>query len=203
MGKTFANTGATVVDSSGDLPAASAGLEGLMFFVKDSNKVMVCSGSSWVEVNDLDNEAGLPTDGAALSVLANGTNSAGARTDVAAGTDGHVLRRSGTSLGFGTVATAGIGDDQVTKGKLEQTLDNQLSWLPARSQVNHGSYATNATINFASSRFTAAPGVIVTMNTRGLVLAYAITSDPSTSGFIPEYSYPGTYLISWFAFQVP
>ena len=59
MGKVFANTGATVVDSSGDLPAASAGLEGLMFFVKDSNKVMVCSGSAWVEISDLDRAAGL------------------------------------------------------------------------------------------------------------------------------------------------
>jgi microcystin-dependent protein len=38
---------------------------------------------------------------------------------MAAGTDGHVLRRSGTTLGFGTVATAGIADDAVTYAKMQ------------------------------------------------------------------------------------
>lgn len=55
MSRVYPNYGATVVATSSDLPSASAGLEGLMFYVKDSNKVVVCSGSSWVEVSDLDN----------------------------------------------------------------------------------------------------------------------------------------------------
>jgi hypothetical protein len=55
---------------------------------------------------------------AALSVIGRASNSSGDPADIAAGSDGHVLRRSGTSLGFGEIATAGIGDSQVTNAKL-------------------------------------------------------------------------------------
>ncbi|HKZ96211.1 MAG TPA: DUF2793 domain-containing protein [Hyphomicrobiaceae bacterium] len=58
-------------------------------------------------------------DSAALSVIGRGANTSGDPADIAAGTDGHVLRRSGTSLSFGTIATAGIGDDQVTYAKIQ------------------------------------------------------------------------------------
>lgn len=49
---------------------------------------------------------------AALSVLANGTNGAAAPTEVAAGTDNQVLRRSGTAVAFGAVNLA--SSDAVT-----------------------------------------------------------------------------------------
>lgn len=42
---------------------------------------------------------------AALSVIGRTANSVGAPADVAAGTDGHVLRRAGTTLEFGTLAS--------------------------------------------------------------------------------------------------
>lgn len=58
---------------------------------------------------------------AALSVIGRSTNSTGDPADIAAGTDGHVLRRSGTSLGFGTTATAGIADNAVTNAKLRDS----------------------------------------------------------------------------------
>lgn len=54
---------------------------------------------------------------AGLSVVGRTTNSAGDFSEIAAGTDGHVLRRSGTALGFGTIATAGIADSAVTAAK--------------------------------------------------------------------------------------
>lgn len=57
-------------------------------------------------------------DSAALSVIGRSANSTGDPADIAAGTDGHVLRRSGTSLGFGTIATAGIANDAVSNTKL-------------------------------------------------------------------------------------
>jgi hypothetical protein len=44
----------------------------------------------------------------ALSVIGRSANSVGVPADIIAGTDGHVLRRSGTTLGFGTIATTGI-----------------------------------------------------------------------------------------------
>ena len=56
-------------------------------------------------------------DSAALSVIGRSANSTGDPADIAAGTDGHVLRRSGTTLDFGQVATAGLADDAVTNAK--------------------------------------------------------------------------------------
>lgn len=59
MSKSFPNTGATVIDSSADLPAASAALEGVMMFQKDTNELKICDGSLWVSVIDTDTPAGL------------------------------------------------------------------------------------------------------------------------------------------------
>ena len=58
---------------------------------------------------------------AALSVLGRSANSSGVVADIAAGSDHHVLRRSGTAIGFGTIATAGIANDAVTNAKLDST----------------------------------------------------------------------------------
>jgi len=59
---------------------------------------------------------------AALSVIGRSADSAGAPADIAAANDGEVFRRSGTSVGFGTVATAGIANAAVTPAKLSQPL---------------------------------------------------------------------------------
>lgn len=56
---------------------------------------------------------------AALSVIGRSANSTGDPADIAAGSDGHVLRRAGTTLGFGQVATQGIADLAVTRAKIE------------------------------------------------------------------------------------
>lgn len=56
MAKAFPNTGVTIIDSSSDLPAASAALEGVMMFQKDSNELKICDGSNWVSVIDTDNK---------------------------------------------------------------------------------------------------------------------------------------------------
>ncbi|GBU21086.1 hypothetical protein R80B4_00975 [Fibrobacteres bacterium R8-0-B4] len=54
-----------------------------------------------------------------LSVLGNATNTnPAAVTAIQAGTDGYVLRRSGTTLGFGQIAAAGIADGVITTAKL-------------------------------------------------------------------------------------
>ncbi len=53
----------------------------------------------------------------ALTVKANATNATATPTDVAAGSDGYVLARSGTALAFGQVQTAGIADNAVTYDK--------------------------------------------------------------------------------------
>lgn len=49
-------------------------------------------------------------DAAALSVHGRASNTSGVLADIASTADGQVLRRSGTSLGFGVVANAGLAD---------------------------------------------------------------------------------------------
>lgn len=54
MAKGFPNVGATVIDTVADLPTASAALEGVMMFQKDTNELKICDGSSWISMLDTD-----------------------------------------------------------------------------------------------------------------------------------------------------
>lgn len=64
--------------------------------------------------------------GAALSVVGVTGNATANVADIAAGVDGQVLRRSGTSLGFGTIATAGITDGAVTLAKIANIATSRI-----------------------------------------------------------------------------
>jgi hypothetical protein len=55
---------------------------------------------------------------AGLSVVGRSGNTTGNTADIVAANDAEVLRRSGTAVGFGTVATAGIANNAVTFPKL-------------------------------------------------------------------------------------
>lgn len=55
---------------------------------------------------------------AALSVKGNATNATAAPTDIVAGSDTHVLRRSGTTLGFGTIDTSAIGSGTLAAARM-------------------------------------------------------------------------------------
>ena len=78
MAKSFPNTGATVIDTSADLPAASSALEGVMMFQKDTNELKICDGASWISMLDTDSPPGLtlisPTSVAGTGVTNNGGN---------------------------------------------------------------------------------------------------------------------------------
>lgn len=68
--------------------------------------------------NDAITDAKLRNSGA-LSVIGRSANSTGDPADISAvAASGAVLRESGSTLGFGTVATAGLADDAVTNAKL-------------------------------------------------------------------------------------
>jgi hypothetical protein len=75
----------------------------------------------------------VPLSQAALSVLGRASNSTGNVAAIAAGTDGHVLRRAGTALAFGTVATAGLADQAVTNAKLANMAANTVKVRAATS----------------------------------------------------------------------
>lgn len=57
-------------------------------------------------------------ESAGLSVIGRASSSTGDVADITAGSDNQVLRRSGTSLGFGQVATGGIADLAITTAKI-------------------------------------------------------------------------------------
>lgn len=65
-------------------------------------------------------------DGAARSVLGVAGNAGATRADIQAGNDGDVLRRSGTTVGFGTIVTAGIADAAVTLAKMANVATARL-----------------------------------------------------------------------------
>ena len=75
--------------------------------------------------NNIVTDAKLRT-GLALSVIGRSANSTGNVADISAGTDGYVLRRSGTSLGFGQVVAAGITDATITYAKLQNITSQTL-----------------------------------------------------------------------------
>lgn len=80
-------------------------------------------------------------DSAALSVMGRSANTTGDPGDIVAGSDGQVLRRAGTAVEFGQVATAGVADRAVTPVKLgvPMTLDGRLS---AQNNVDYGVFQT-------------------------------------------------------------
>lgn len=90
-------------------------------------------------------------DSAANSVIGRATNTAGDPADIAAGTDGHVLRLSGTTLGFGTVATGGIADNAVTFAKLADMNTDRLIGRDTAAAGDPEEISLNATLEFTGA----------------------------------------------------
>jgi hypothetical protein len=67
MAKAFPNTGVTT-GLAADRTAMTGMTAGTYFYETDTKKISVYNGSSWVEINDLDNTGGLP-DGNVLNQL--------------------------------------------------------------------------------------------------------------------------------------
>jgi hypothetical protein len=63
---------------------------------------------------------------AGLSVVGRASNTSGVAADITAANDGEVLRRSGTTIGFGTIATASITNSSVTFAKFQDISTDRL-----------------------------------------------------------------------------
>ncbi|MCA0318232.1 MAG: hypothetical protein LCH88_09200 [Proteobacteria bacterium] len=73
---------------------------------------------------------------AGLSVVGRAAGTTGDPADIVAGSDGQVLVRTGPTLGFGQVATAGIANDAVTVAKIaSQALKAVSAVTPAANKV--------------------------------------------------------------------
>lgn len=84
-------------------------------------------------------------DSTALSVIGRGANTSGDPGDIIAGTHGYVLMRSGTTLGFGQVLTAGIAPSAVDNSKIAANSvdDTQLGNNVAQFSLRQGGNATD------------------------------------------------------------
>jgi hypothetical protein len=106
---------------------------------------------------------------AALSVVGRSANSAGAPADITAATDGEVFRRSGTSVGFGQVATAGIADDAVTNDKLSLSANAGEVKKAINADNDPPIFACRAWVNFDATRDSS--GASNTSNTNRFIRA--------------------------------
>jgi hypothetical protein len=86
----------------------------------------------------------------ALSVLGRSANSSGAPADIA-GTDGQVFRIASNVLGFGTIATAGIGDNQVTFAKIQQIATDRLLGRDSSGTGNVEEISLNGTLEWTGA----------------------------------------------------
>ncbi|WP_374462042.1 beta strand repeat-containing protein [Chryseobacterium taeanense] len=139
---------------------------------------------------------------AALTVKGNATNAASSPTDISAGTDGYVLRRSGTALGFGTVATAGIADGAVTAAKLNQMSAtsgqvlgwNGTAWAPTTNGVSATLNSGNIYVGNASNVATAvSPTGDVTITNAGVtsvdkLKGKTLSATAPTNGQVLKYN---------------
>jgi hypothetical protein len=106
---------------------------------------------------------------AALSVMGRGANSIGTVIDIPANTDGHVLRRSGTVLGFGQIVAAGITDGTITLAKMANItgptiLGRSASGAGAVAELNTSQLYSIMNISNAASnrllRFNSATSIV-------------------------------------------
>lgn len=93
-------------------------------------------------------------DSAALSVIGRAANTSGDPADIVASADGQVLRRSGTSIAFGTVEAAGIADGAVTTDKIandavdDTKVGNRVPQLRYRMGGSSSDWSTPGTSSY-------------------------------------------------------
>lgn len=90
--------------------------------VTDGDKgdiVVTGSGATWTIDDNVVDFAKFQDSVAGLSVIGRATNTGGNFAEIVASVDGNVLTLNGTSLGFGTVTTAGITNSAITYAKLQ------------------------------------------------------------------------------------
>lgn len=123
---------------------------------------------------------------AALSVVANATNGTAVPTAVTAASDGLVFCRTGTALGFSTIATGGITDGAVTLAKLANTTalsvlgngTNASAAVTALAAATDGDVMrrSGTTVGFGAPNFAAQ-----TITTTGNIV---LGTNPASSGLI-------------------
>lgn len=153
--------------------AVDAGSGALYCVTDEDNIVEQSNGAAWVRYSPTSGAAGISSltgdvtgtgpgatattiaanavsntklrDSGALSVIGRSANSTGDPADISASAaSAAVLRESGSVLGFGTVATAGIADDAVTDAKIRESAALTVIGRSANSTGNPADIAASA-----------------------------------------------------------
>lgn len=85
-------------------------------------------------------------DSAALSVIGRSANSTGDPADIAASNDGEVLRRSGTALGFGTLASGAFANNTIAPARLTNATAATVLGASGSGAISQLSVASAQTI---------------------------------------------------------
>jgi hypothetical protein len=101
-------------------PISSTKIDGDFNYLIDAVNALYDTAVSGVVADNSITDAKL-RDSTGLSVIGRSANSSGNPADIVAANNDEVLRRSGTSIGFGQIATAGITDSAVTTAKITDT----------------------------------------------------------------------------------
>lgn len=137
---------------------------------------------------------------AALSVIGRSANSTGDPADIAAATDGHVLRRSGTALGFGTLASGAFANNTVGLSVIanqtgpivlgrDAASSGSVSALSVSTLQTMLGYGADALLNFFTQR-----DVLAANATTGtLWFLNSVTGSDGNPALISSSSYSVTY----------
>lgn len=136
-------------------------------------------------------------DSGALSVIGRSANSSGDPSDISAtATSGAVLRESGSTIGFGTVATAGIAADAIDNTKLANMADStikgravgagtgdptDLTGTQAGAVIVVASTQTTPTVTAGSGSFTTVSSTVNKI-TVGKLVFFDVTITITTNG---------------------
>lgn len=99
--------------TAGQVAFERAALTGDVMASANSNATAIASNA--VTFGKIQNSA------SGLSVIGRAANTSGVFAEIAAASDGQVLRRSGTSIGFGTITSSGVGLNALTLDRLVQS----------------------------------------------------------------------------------
>jgi len=138
--------------------------------ITDSGTITLNINSSAVTYAKLQNSS------VGLTVLGRATNSTGVFGEIVAAADGQVLRRSGTSLIFGTIPNASL--DNSTIAFATGTLGTDVNWTS--SPVALGG---TATLNIPDASTSARGLVTTTTQSIGGIKNFSVTSTGSTSTY--------------------
>ena len=124
------------------------------------------SGATWTIDNDVVSDAKL-RNSVSTSVIGRSAGTTGDPADIQATADNQVLRRSGGTLGFGTLANASLANSSVTIGSTSVSLGSTATTLAGLASVTSTGFtgSLNGNADTATSATTATNVALTATNT--------------------------------------